>query len=208
MEVHMKKTYLTLVCVLAAAMVGCSEAPKTETKTEAKKAPEPVTGQSALWKMFQVARAWSGDVQVLKMNSINLSEVPSVPGKAGAWEATFVSSAKGAQKSWTFSVVEAQGNLHEGVFQGPQSPWSPTSDAPVFPIAGVKKDTDAALEAAKAKVAEAAKKNEGKPITFLLEATKKYPDPVWRVVWGESVGTSNLSVYIDATTGLWLETLH
>ena len=29
----------------------------------------------------------------------------------------------------------------------------------------------------------------------------------WRVVWGDSVGTSNFSVFVDATTGEYLETM-
>ena len=51
-------------------------------------------------------------------------------------------------------------------------------------------------------------KNPGKPVTFLLEKIAKYPDPVWRVIWGESVGTSNFSVYVDASTGEYKEKLH
>ena len=204
----MKKLPLVTIPVLAAVLAGCSESPRSETGSAAAKPPEPVTGQTALWKMFQVARAWSGDILVLKMNSIVLSEVPRVPGKAGAWEATFVSPSKAAQKSWTFSVEEAQGNLHEGVFGGSQSSWSPRADSPAFAIAAVKQDTDAAYETALAKVAEAAKKQEGKPLSFILESTRKYSDPVWRVIWGESVGTSSLSVYVNADSGAYLETMH
>jgi hypothetical protein len=37
---------------------------------------------------------------------------------------------------------------------------------------------------------------------------KKYQDPVWRIIWGESAGTSDFSVYVDASTGDYLETLH
>jgi len=40
-----------------------------------------------------------------------------------------------------------------------------------------------------------------------LERTNKHPDPAWRIIWGESVGTSNFSVLIDASTGEYLETL-
>ena len=205
----MKTLAILTVPALAALMIGCSETPNTETKKAAAKPPEPVTGQSALFKMFQVARAWSGDVEVLNMHSIFLSDVPSVAGKAAAWEATFAYPAKAAQKSWTFSVIEGPGNLHEGVFGGSESSWSASSAAfPAFLIGAVKTDTDAAYETAKGKAAEAAKKNEGKPISFLLETDKKHPNPVWRVIWGESLGASGLSVYVDATTGAYLETMH
>jgi hypothetical protein len=33
------------------------------------------------------------------------------------------------------------------------------------------------------------------------------PDPVWRIIWGESVSQSNFSVYIDASTGEFKEKL-
>ena len=35
-------------------------------------------------------------------------------------------------------------------------------------------------------------------ISFLLEKVAKHPDPVWRVIWGPSVGASNFSIYVDA----------
>jgi hypothetical protein len=41
-----------------------------------------------------------------------------------------------------------------------------------------------------------------------MEQTKRFPDVTWRVIWGESVGTSDYSVYVDATTGQYLERMH
>ncbi len=206
-DIRMRTSQFLTIPLLAAVLVGCSESPTPETKPQ-EKAPEPVTGLSALTKMFQVARAWSGDVQVLKMNSIVLSEVKQVPGKAAAWEATFASPSKGLQKSWTFSIIEAAGNLHEGVFGGSEAPWTASAETPAFLISAAKKDTDGAYKTALGKAADAAKKNEGKPISFFLETSRKFPNPAWRVVWGESLGTSGLSVLVDATTGEYLQTLH
>jgi hypothetical protein len=67
--------------------------------------------------------------------------------------------------------------------------------------------TEAAYKTALSKGADYDKKNPGKAITFLLESTKKFPDPTWRVIWGESVGTSNFSIIVDASTGLYQETM-
>jgi hypothetical protein len=75
-------------------------------------------------------------------------------------------------------------------------------------MAAVKIDTDAAYETAKKKAVDYEKKNPDKTISFLLEKTEKYPDPTWRVIWGESIGTSNFSVLVDASTGDYLQTLH
>jgi len=199
---------------LFAILTGCSDTP---TAPVAKKEPEkvePVTGQSALFKMYQMARSWGGlEVQVLKMQSMRIPEVKDVPpGLAAAWQATFVSTAKSATRDYTYSVVDSEGNLHKGAFAGAEGGWSGSRGVNTpFLMAAVKVDTDAAYKTAmsdpKTKAADYDKKNPGKPITIILEKTNKHQDPVWRIVWGESVGTSNFSVLIDASTGEYLETM-
>lgn len=204
----MRRSMFLLGAALALVLTSCSEAPPAAEKKEPEKALEPVTGQSALYKMYQVARSWAPDAKVLKMNSMPLSEVPTVPpGKAAAWQATFTSEARNQARSYTYSIVEdLPNNLHKGVFAGLEEGWSgPRGVNTPFLIAAVKADTDAAYKAALVEAADYDKKNPGKPITLLLERTQKFPDPVWRVVWGESVGTSNFSIYVDASTGLFLE---
>ena len=202
--------FLPGIC-LGLLLAGCSEAPPSTEKKEAEKPLEPVSGQSALYKMFQVARSWAPDVQVLKLNSILLSQVPNVPpGKAAEWQATFVSAAKSQARTYTYSIVEDLGNnLHKGVFAGSEESWSGTGgNTKPFIIAAVKTDTDAAYKTALEHGEDYDKKNPGKPITLLLEKVAKFPDPAWRVVWGESVGTANFSIYVDASTGLFLEKMH
>jgi hypothetical protein len=202
----MKKTFFCLCGALLLVLAGCSETPQSETKKAAQPA-EPITGQTALYRMYQVARSWAPDAQVLKMNSILLTEVPMVRGKAGAWEATFTSADKSAARPYTYSVVEEEGNLHEGVFPGKEESWSGPANKP-FLIAGVKIDTDAAYKTALKEAGEYDKKNPKQMISFLLERNEKFAEPVWRVIWGESVGTSGLSILIGASSGTWLETLH
>lgn len=206
----MRKILPGFSAVLVLLLTGCSDTGTAPPK-EAAKPAEPVTGESALYKMFQVARSWAPDAQVLKMNSIMLTEVPTVPpGTAAAWQATFTSAARSQARMYTYSIVESQGNLHQGVFAGLDESWSGASgnESP-FPIIAVKTDTDAAYKTALANGgADYDKKNPGKPISFTLDKVIKYPDPVWRVVWGESVGTSNFSVYVDTSTGAFDEKLH
>jgi hypothetical protein len=187
-------------------LTGCSET--APVKKPAEKPPEPVSGLSALYKMYQVARSWAPDCQVLKMSNILLQEVKPEPGKWGAWQATFVSAGKQRARGYTFSVIEASETLHKGVFAGNEESWAePGGITKPFDIRGVKKDTDEAYQTALKKGAEYDKKNPGKPITYLLELTKKHQDPAWRVIWGESVGTSNFSILVDASTGDYLETM-
>jgi len=195
--------------LLAVMLAGCSESPPAPAKKEA--AAEPVAGQFALYKMYQKARAsWSADAQVLSLNSIHLPEVPQPRGKAGAWQAVFTSEQLGRSRTFTYSVVESSGNLHQGVFAGPEESWSGKGalGSTPFPIGAVKIETDAAYTTALTQAFEQEKKNPGMTISWVLEKTPKYPDPAWRVVWGESVGTSTFSVFVDASTGDILGLMH
>jgi hypothetical protein len=204
----MRKLSALPVCALVLALAGCSE-PAPPAKKEAATPPEPIGGLSAFWKMYAVARSWDQHCEVLKMGSIPLPQVPAVRGKSAAWGATFVSASKGKSLSYTFSVVEGEGNLHKDVFAGQEEPWSGSSGQNLtFPALAVKIDTDAALETALKKAVDCEKKHPGKPISVLLEKVKKYQDPMWRIIWGESVGTSDCSVYVDASVGAYMETLH
>ena len=187
-------------------LAGCSETP--QPAAEKAKPAEPVTGQSELFKMYSVARTWAADIQTLRARSIRLSEVKSAEGKSGAWEATFVSESKGRARTYTYSVVEAQGNLHEGVFAGLEEAYTgPRGQEKPFPTTVLRVDTDKAYGVAMKQGVEYARKNPKMPISFLLELTPRHADPAWRVIWGESVSTSAYSVLVDGITGDYLETL-
>src|SRR5437588_5501640 len=101
---RMKKLNLVLAIALFAILPACSDAPPTETA--AKKEPEkvePIAGVSALFKMYQMARGWANDAQVLKLTSLHISEAPDGPpasGAAAAWQATFTSIAKSEARSY------------------------------------------------------------------------------------------------------------
>ena|ERR1035438_1969037 len=199
---------------LLAVLTACSNTPAPTIEKKEPEKVEPVTGQSAVFKMYQMARTWAPDSQVMKMQSMRLADVKEgPPGTASAWQATFVSAARSQSRSYTFSIVEAEGNLRKGAFAGPEEAWNggPSGENSPILMAAIKVDSDAAYKAAmkdpRTKAAEYDKKNPGKPITILFERTPKHPDPAWRIVWGESTGTSDFSVLIDASTGVYLETL-
>jgi len=211
----MRKSLTILSGAFFLTMTACSDTstptPTTTAPKEAEKI-EAVTGETALYRMYQMARAWSNDAQVLQMMSVRIAEfTQEVPGKAAAWQATFVSASKSKSRSYTYSIVESQGNLRKGSFGGPEESWAgPRGVTTPFLIAAVKKDSDEAYQTAVAEpktlAADYNKKNPGKPITIILEKTNKFPDPVWRVVWGESLSTAAFSVFVDAMTGGYLET--
>jgi hypothetical protein len=209
----MRKLSLILGGTLFLLLAACSGTPSA-TIEKAPEKPEPITGETALYRMYGMAHSWAPDAQVMQLLSLHIAEFPQeVPGKAAAWQAIFVSPSKARSRSYTFSVVESSGNLHKGPFAGLEEHWSgPRGVATPFPVIAVKKDSDDAYKTAmsepKSKAADYDKKYPGKPSTIVLEKTSKFPDPAWRILWGESTGTSSFSVFVDASVGTYLETMH
>jgi len=187
---------------------ACFSEPTKPAEKEKPKPVVPVTGRYAFYQTYTAARAWATDLQGLRVTSLPLTEVKGEGGKSGAWQVIFVSERLARAKTYTYSVVESPGNLHEGVFAASEDSYSgPRGQAKPFQIQAFKTDSDAAYETALKKGAEYAKKHPDMPVTFLLEFTKRFPNPAWRVIWGESVGTSNFSIFVDASTGEYLETM-
>ena len=208
----MSKRYgliLPCCCALLWTLSGCSD--QSTAKKEPEKPPEPVTGLSAVYKMCQMARSWAPDTQVLIMTSMHMEGIPESAGKAGVWEGTFSSPNLGRARTFDFSIVEQLPSLHKGVFAGPESSFSGSKgESKPFLIQAVKADTDAVYKTAleQPKAAEYDKKHPGMKMTYLLEKIDRFPDVVWRVIWGESLGASNFSVFVDASTGSFLEIMH
>ncbi|MCX6605758.1 MAG: hypothetical protein NTV52_19485 [Acidobacteria bacterium] len=189
-----------------ALLAGCADAPKKAATKEPVKAPEAVTGQWAFFHMYVGARAWAADAQGVKLTSVNLAEVKGTPGKSGAWQVTFASASRQATKTFTYSAVDAPGNIRQGTFGDKEDGLNPRTKS--FPMAALKIDSDAAYKVAAEKTAEYLKKNPNTPVTFLLEVSERHSTVAWRVIYGESVGTSAESVFVDATSGQYLETRH
>jgi hypothetical protein len=203
----MKTFTLFSAAALLLLLAGCSTEPAAPQKKAEEKPPEPVTGRQALQQMYISARGWAADIEPIKVTTLAVADVKSVPGKAGAWQALFVSPSQNKARAYTYSVVEGEGNLHKGVFAGFDQSIPMGAEKP-FLMAAIKVDSDEAYATALKKGADYDKKNPGKPITFLLEHNNKFPDVSWRVIWGESAGTSNFSIFVDASTGGYLETIH
>ncbi|MBV8841998.1 MAG: hypothetical protein JO307_04220 [Bryobacterales bacterium] len=188
--------------VLALFVCACSETP-TETKTKTpEKPPEPITGRQAFQYTYPSARMWAPDAEPLTVQSLNLEKVTSEDGKAGAWEIVYVSMQLGRARTYSWSAIELD-NLHKGVFGGADEAWrGPVGQQRPFPSQGLKIDTPEALNTATKEAAKyLSKPGEKPPITFLLESTPRFPNPVWRVLWGPSVSAAKYSVTVDATTG-------
>src|SRR3954469_25068394 len=107
----MRKLPILGLLALLAMLTACSDTPATTAKKEPEKL-EPVTGQTALYRMYQMARSWGGlDTQILKMQRMRLPDVKAVaPGSAPAWQATFTSAAKSQSRNDTYSIMDSEGN--------------------------------------------------------------------------------------------------
>ena len=200
-------TCLRWLSPLILFLSACSDSPKTAQVKEPPKPPEALTGRQAFQRMYPQARGWAQDAQPLQIQSLNLAQVKTDKGKAGAWQVVFVSPSLGKAKTYSYSAVE-DGNLHEGVFGGIEESYTPRGDSSPFQIAAIKVDSDEAYTTAAEKSADYIQKNPNKPVVFLMELTRRFPDVTWRVIWGDSVGTSDYSVFVDGTTGKYLEKMH
>ena len=152
--------------------------------------------------MYGSSRIWASDSMPLTVRSLNPAEVKPEPGKAGAWEVIFVSEMQGRARTYTWSAVEAEG-LHKGVFPGPQEAWHGGANQPFSP-ALLKVDTPEALESAIASAKDyMSKPGQKPPVNYMLEyaAATRFPNPVWKVLWGGSVSSAEYTVTVDATTG-------
>src|SRR5580658_7014923 len=151
----MKMFTLLSSAALLLVLAGCSTEPPAPQKRAEEKPAEPVTGRQALQQMYIAARGWAVDIQPIKLNSILLPELKAEPGKAAAWQATFVAASLGKARSYTWSAVESEGNLHKGVFAGLDQSWSgPSLTSKPFPMAAIKIDSDDAYNTAMKKGAE------------------------------------------------------
>jgi hypothetical protein len=133
---------------------------------------------------------------------MSLDSVKSEPGKAPLWEVIYVSQARSKMRIFTWSAVE-EGNLHKGTFGAIEDSWAGPSgqDRPFDPML-VQVDTTEALEKANKQAEEFLKRPGVKPaISYLLHLTPRYPEPVWVVLWGTSVGAAKHTVTVGATSG-------
>ena len=197
-----------LTAILVLVLTACSSSDSGAAKKAEEKPDPPLTGRQAFQRMFPQARAWALDAQPLQLTSYNLSHLKTAAGKAGAWQATFVSMGQHKARVYSWSAVEAEGNLHKGVFAGPEQSYAaPSGQESPFLIAAIRTDSDEAYEVTMKQKDTIAflKSTPDQPVMFLLEKTRRFPDVTWRVLFGQSVSTSEYSVYIDATTGAYLE---
>lgn len=192
------------IAVFALMLGGCSSTSTAPAAKKEVKPVEPIGGQSALFYMYQAARQWKSDAQILTVENMNMDAVKPVDGKYGAWRATFVSLTSKSQRVFTYGVQE-EGAIRKGTYSGSEAVYAARPRVFPIPIQKVKVDTPAALETARKELKPIIDKNPDQPIQYLMEWTYQTPNPAWRVYVGSSVSASLGSVYVDADTGKFLK---
>ncbi len=187
-----------VVAVLALAfLAACSSGPgKSPTAEPAQaKAPQAITGSSALYKCLIAARGWASDPQPFRIESEITAESKGREGKAVSWRAGFASPARRSTKPYMW----ANGEISPGV----EDTYSPTnSSTQVFNIQFLKVDTDKALETAQKHGGDKLlEKEPDTPILYVLEWNNQTNELVWHVVYGTDRNSAKLRVAVNASTG-------
>ena len=138
----------------------------------------------------------------IRVRSMDLETVKGGDGKAPLWEVTYVSPSRSRIRIFTWSATD-EGSLHKGVYGAPDDSWSgPSGQERPFSSTQIETDTPAALKTA-IDASDTYLKKPGRkpPISYLLQYTPRYANPVWIVLWGNSVGSAEHTITIDASTG-------
>jgi hypothetical protein len=183
---------------------GCSDAaPPAETKVEKKKPAMPtgpITGLTAFYEMYKVARQIAPDMQTASLTGNDVEGVKSEEGKYAMWTAVFVSASLKQAITFTYSTSD-KALVPKGVNNGGSIRWGgPAQSAMPFSTSDFSIDSDAAYKAAAVRAADWLTKNADKPVTiFALGNASSFPAPMWYIRWGTKAG--GFAVYVNASTG-------
>jgi hypothetical protein len=190
----MKKPVFAVAILAAGLMSGCSSEPSkpAPVETAQPKAPEAITGSSALYKCYASARLWAPDAQPYSAES---AASQSGDGKAGEWRVGFASPAKRAIKSFTWT----NGDISHSV----DDAYSPSnSSTQIFNIQFLKVDTDKAFGVAQQHGGEKLLQSEpDTSILYVLDWSRQDNALLWHVIYGTDRESAKLRVAVNASTG-------
>ncbi|MBZ5656384.1 MAG: lipoprotein [Acidobacteriia bacterium] len=194
----MRKLFVAILAL--AFLAGCSSEPTKPATAEKPqpKAPEAITGESALYKCYVPARGWAQDAQPFRVESEMTGNFKGRDGKAGSWRIGFASPAQRSVKPYTWSNGE--------VSPGVEDTYSPSNvSTQVFNIQFLKVDSDKALEAAQKHGGDKLiEKEPDTPINYLLDWNRQKNELTWHVIYGTDRDSAKLRVAVNASTGDFL----
>jgi len=165
----MKRTHRIVSCLpILLFMPGAPKRPRHRAKGKPRSG-RAGRGAYALQQMYITARGWAPDAQVLQMSSLDLKDVKSVDGKAGAWGCTFVTQPRHRTRPFTYSVVAVPtSGLQKGVSSGVEERLGPRPGQTVLHPGG-QDGRRGGLRHRHEEGADYAKKNPDMPVKLLLE---------------------------------------
>jgi hypothetical protein len=210
----MRRISILLIALFGIVLFNACEskketaAPAAESKPKVE-APEYETGRLAFQKLYVSARAFAGDVQPYRLQSIYTADSPAAEGKSAIWSAQFASASRRAIKSYTWSGVSGENMPERGVSHGTEDTYNPSnSSTKVFDTVFLKIDSDKAFTVAQEHGGAALlKKDPKQPVFFVLEWGGKNR-LVWHVVYGESRNNAKLAIAVDASSAAFIEKEH
>jgi len=191
----MRKLFVAILAL--AFLAACSSEPSKPAPAEKPKpkAPEAITGESALYKCYVPARGWAPDAQPYRVESEITGDFKGRDGKAGSWRIGFASPARRTQKSYTWSNGEVSPNVEDT--------YNPSNvSTQIFNIQFLKVDSDKALEAAQKHGGDKLlEKEPDTPILYLLDWNQQKNELTWHVIYGTDRDSAKLRVAVNASTG-------
>jgi len=188
---------LVVAIVALVMMAGCSSETPKPTEKPQPKAPERITGSSALYKCYIAARGWAQDAQPFRAESQS-DDSKGREGKAVNWRIGFASPSHSSVKNYTWSNAD--------MTPGVEDSYSPTnSSTHIFNVQFLKTDTDKALEVAQQHGGDKLlEKEPDTPILYLLDWNQQTNELTWHVIYGTDRNTAKLRVAVNASTGEFL----
>jgi hypothetical protein len=197
MKMKMKKLFFAILAAGLMLMAGCSSEPSkpAASETPKPKAPEAITGSSALYKCYISARGWAPDAQPFRAESRTTADSKGRDGKAGEWRVGFASPSLHSTKFYTWA--------NDDISHGVDDTYSPTnSSTQVFNIQFLKSDTDKAFAAAQQHGGDKLLEQEpDTPVLYLLDWDRQKNELLWHVIYGADRETAKLRVAVNASTG-------
>jgi hypothetical protein len=178
----------------------------TEKPAESKPAPkttEAITGRSAFQKLYVAARGWNADATPYRLQSSVTSDANGHDGKAAIWRASFASSSRRSEKTYTWSGSAAEGAPEQGVNPGIEDSYSPSNaSTQVFDMGFLKTDSDQALDTAQKHGGDKIMaKDPNTPVFYVCDWNHNTNELIWHVFYGSSRDDAKLAVSVNASTG-------
>jgi hypothetical protein len=200
-------TAIAAILVMLALLAGCeSNAPKPPEAKSEPKPPELLTARAAFQKTFIAARSYAADVKPFRIESIPSADGNGRDGKSAIWRASFASAIQHGVKPFFWSGSNASDAPSRGVSPGNEDVYNPSNaSTQVFDAAFLKVDSDDAFtEAQKHGGEKVLDKDPTTPVIYVCDWNHNTNELTWHVIYGASRETANLTVAVNATTGVFI----